>query len=211
MEFFGGKGKVKRKNKTQRKKGHNSKDKINGLHCYQKGDAKIPDCNYDAINSYLRASYQNINVSQIKNKNIQQMVRHIDREMLLNKFPRTQYFYRGINTNMNRVHVLHNKAYTSCSESLKKAKEFQGEGSIIKFVIPPYIKTHIFENTGEKEVLLQRNTWFTKIGKDDNDIYEVLVTDKPPKKVSLLEAINGNKKVPIFNVNWDKMYKNKSI
>ena len=139
------------------------------------------------------------------------MVRHIDNNMQLNTFPRTQYFYRGINTNMNRVHVLHNKAYTSCSESLEKAKEFQGDGSVIKFVIPPYIKTHKFKNTGEKEVLLQRNTWFTKISKDDNGIYEVLVTDKPPRDVSLMEAINGNKKVPIFNVNWGEMYSNKSI
>ena len=124
--------------------------------------------NYSSINTFLRSATDEV-IKNNPNHEIVKMVNEIDSQMTFNETINDIIYYRGISTDIkytidNNDGVIINKAYTSCSNSIDEAKKYMNDSNngccILVFKIPLDIKTYIFENQKEGEVLIERNTQF---------------------------------------------------
>ena len=188
------------------------------LDCYQRGGED--PCNYSSINTFLRIATDDY-IRNNPNDEIVKMVNEIDRYMIHNNTENTIY-YRGIATDINDINnnggVIVNKAYTSCSNSIDEAKKYMDDSEkgccVIVFKIPPDIKTHIFENQQEGEVLIERNTQFViDINNSRPPLYNAVLskwTYRPVPIVDIsimnmlhdfLTELNTTESIPIYDVN----------
>jgi len=182
------------------------------LECYQRGGNS--PYNYNSINLFLRDDSDKHTDNRI-NK-IMEMIYEIDSHMKNNDLEGTIYF-RGIATDIKNIinnndGVIINKSYTSCSRKLVEAKKYTDDSEdgccILVFSIPPNIKTHIFGNQKEGEVLIERNTQFIIDTKNSrHPLYNAVlskwsITPLPIKKKlhDFMLKLNKNIIIPIYDI-----------
>ena len=118
--------------------------------------------NYSSLTQFLCAHKMNDKLSKSENKNKEYMQWTSAMNSLMKERNHTNYVYRGMNSKfINSSMEIKNFGFLATSSSISEAAKF---GDIIlKFKIPPDIKSYTFENKGEQEVLIQRNTKLVKI------------------------------------------------
>lgn len=91
-------------------------------------------------------------------------IQGIDRSMEVNEEPIMAYrgvsldFYLSLPSN-----EIINKGYTSTTTSLEVALGYANDGVLLRFVIPPGMGIYRYKHDYEKEILVQRNTKFTRL------------------------------------------------
>lgn len=119
-----------------------------------------------AINRWQKENYHTLTqfllAHKMKNilRNYDLNEEYMDWTKALNSVMKYEHIKRNVYRGLKSKYIINDElisyAFTAASKSIEKASEF-GD-IVVMFQIPEHIKSHTFENEGEKEVLIERNT-----------------------------------------------------